>query len=170
MKAAPAKPRGLDSLGPRERDILARRAGGAPFKEIAFDLGISIKTVEYYWMKIKAKMGMGDVVQICRAWWEQERKTAGGAILGLMLMLALALPARAWECTLAWDPPRTNADQVAGYKLHWGWVFFGYTNSIDVGTNLVATITNLDRGSVYRFAATAYDASGHESPLQSRRS
>ncbi len=58
--------------------------------------------------------------------------------------------------------PSTNA---TGYKLWWGAASHNYTNAINAGTNLVVSFTNLVRGVRYYFAATAYDASGLDSPF-----
>jgi len=51
---------------------VSRRATGESFKEIAWSLKISLKTVEYHWAKLQMKLGKQDVVAICRWWWERE--------------------------------------------------------------------------------------------------
>ena len=57
--------------------------------------------------------------------------------------------------TLAWDASAsTNA---AGYFLYWGGASGSYTNRVDAGTNLQASVPGLERGQAYWFAATAYD-------------
>ena len=64
--------------------------------------------------------------------------------------------------TLAWDPsPGTNV--IAHYNVYWGSATRTYTNAVNVGTNLTATVTNLMAGPTYYFAATATDQSGLES-------
>jgi hypothetical protein len=40
--------------------------------------------------------------------------------------------------TLAWDPSACGT--AAGYQVHWGGAARDYTNSLDAGTNLVATV------------------------------
>lgn len=63
--------------------------------------------------------------------------------------------------TLAWDKsPSANA---VTYKVYWSRTPGSYTNSMAVGTNLTATVTNLIVGVEYFFAATASEASGLES-------
>ena len=61
---------------------------------------------------------------------------------------------------LAWDTPASSG--VVGYKIYWGAESRCYTNLVTT-TNLTATITNLQRGITYYFAATACTASGLES-------
>lgn len=59
----------------RQIEILDKRSQGITFKEIAYDLGVSIKTVEFHWAKLKQKLNanrrnkLQDVVAICRWWW-----------------------------------------------------------------------------------------------------
>jgi hypothetical protein len=63
--------------------------------------------------------------------------------------------------TLAWSPsPGTN---IAGYKVFCGGASRAYTNTINVGNVTNATISGLISGTVYYFAATAYDSSALES-------
>ena len=63
--------------------------------------------------------------------------------------------------SLAWDadPEKT----VAGYLVHYGSVSGVYTNSLNVGTNINATVPGLQEGATYYFAVTAYNADGLES-------
>jgi DNA-binding NarL/FixJ family response regulator len=44
-------------LSGRETEVLRRAAEGLSMKEIAFELGISTKTVEKYWCRIYEKTG-----------------------------------------------------------------------------------------------------------------
>lgn len=79
-----------------------------------------------------------------------------------MGMLWLARAALGASVSLAWDAsPGTNV--IAHYNVYWGRATRTYTNAVNVGTNLTATITNLIAGPTYHFAATATDASGLES-------
>jgi hypothetical protein len=63
--------------------------------------------------------------------------------------------------TLAWD--RSQEQDVAGYRLYYGTTSGHYTTMINVGSNTSSTVTNLEPGRTYYFAATAYDTSGNES-------
>lgn len=70
--------------------------------------------------------------------------------------------------TLTW--PASTDTSVAGYKVYYGVVSGVYTNSLDVGDATTATISNLIAGTNYYFAATAYTASGAESPFSNQKS
>jgi DNA-binding NarL/FixJ family response regulator len=50
-----------DKLTERQKAILRRRAEGICFKQIASELRVSVKTVEYHWTKIKFLVGFEDV-------------------------------------------------------------------------------------------------------------
>lgn len=67
--------------------------------------------------------------------------------------------------TLGWDaePPGT----VSGYYLYYGSASGVYTNKLDVGTNIMATVSNLMAGNNYFFAVSSHDADGLESVLSS---
>jgi hypothetical protein len=63
--------------------------------------------------------------------------------------------------TLAWD---ASIDQsVTGYRVYIGLAPGVYDTSIDVGTATTYTVTGLEAGRLYYFAATAYDQNGIES-------
>ena len=92
---------------------------------------------------------------------------------------------------LGWCPSSSATNEWIGYRIYWGsgavpdgWTptvygsgtncppiiistgtnwFRSYTNVVDVGTNLTATITNLATGAAYFFTSTAYDTNGLES-------
>ncbi len=53
-------------LTSREREVLQRLAEGRTTKEIAFDLGISIKTVETHRQQISAKLGMSSIAELTK--------------------------------------------------------------------------------------------------------
>lgn len=79
----------------------------------------------------------------------------------LTLCLLSCLTASAQSVKLAWDAsPSTN---VFNYSVYWGPGSRFYTNSINFGTNLTCTITNLVPYTTYWFAATAMDTNGVES-------
>lgn len=61
---------------------------------------------------------------------------------------------------LAWDP--SPDPSVVGYVVYWGVAHWTYTNSLSVGSNLQATITNLTLNTSYYFACTS-DAGGIQS-------
>lgn len=48
----------IEALTPRERDVLERLAGGNPNKAIAYDLGISSRTVEVHRASLMLKLGV----------------------------------------------------------------------------------------------------------------
>jgi hypothetical protein len=65
--------------------------------------------------------------------------------------------------TLAWDPgPETN---LAGYKLYYGAASGSYSAVVDVGNFTSLTISSLEAGKTYYFAATAYGTGGEESGM-----
>ncbi len=56
----------FDSLSPRERDVLTGVVAGRPNKVIAFDLGISSRTVEVYRAGLMAKSGAATLSHLVR--------------------------------------------------------------------------------------------------------
>ena len=56
----------LATLTPRERDVLKGLVAGNPNKVIAFDLGISPRTVEIYRANVMTKMKSGSLSQLVR--------------------------------------------------------------------------------------------------------
>ena len=65
--------------------------------------------------------------------------------------------------TLAWDPnPDSN---LAGYKVYYGYASGSYSFMVDVGNRTSLTISGLEAGRTYYFAATAYGPAGEESDL-----
>ena len=83
--------------------------------------------------------------------------------LGVVLVLAaLTVCAQGQtSVTLAWNP--AAGTNIAGYKLYYGLASRTYTNANNVGNATNATISSLINGTIYYFAATAYDTSGSES-------
>lgn len=75
--------------------------------------------------------------------------------------LLSAQPVQSAQVTLAWDPSGDAA--VTGYKLYWGVQGQQYALLADVGNSTSETIADLQPGTTYYFAATAYDVSGGES-------
>ncbi|MCK4987933.1 MAG: fibronectin type III domain-containing protein, partial [Desulfobacterales bacterium] len=74
----------------------------------------------------------------------------------------MPLPAAyAASVELEWDP--NTEPELAGYKIYWGTSSGNYGSSKDVGKTTIYTISGLDEGKTYYFAATAYDGSNNES-------
>jgi hypothetical protein len=76
-------------------------------------------------------------------------------------MATFAAAAHAASVDLEWDP--NTEPELAGYKIYWGTSSGNYSSSRDVGKTTVYTISGLDEGKTYYFAATAYDGSNNES-------
>jgi len=65
--------------------------------------------------------------------------------------------------TLAWDPnPEAN---LKGYKIYYGYTSGNYSFMVDVGNWTSLTISGLEAGKTYYFAATAYGPAGEESGM-----
>lgn len=57
---------GADPLTPRQREVLKRVAEGRSTKEIAFELSLSVKTVETHRAQIMERLGIRDVAGLVR--------------------------------------------------------------------------------------------------------
>jgi DNA-binding NarL/FixJ family response regulator len=55
-----------DALTARQREVLKLVAGGKSTKEIAFDLNLSVKTVETHRAQIMERLGIRDVAGLVR--------------------------------------------------------------------------------------------------------
>jgi hypothetical protein len=67
------------------------------------------------------------------------------------------------DVTLAWDPnPEAN---LKGYKVYYGSTGGNYSFMVDAGNRTSLTISGLEAGKTYYFAATAYGPAGEESDL-----
>ena len=53
-------------LTPRERNVLQKLAEGKSAKEIAFDLNLSIKTIETFRLKIQEKIGLHSIAELTK--------------------------------------------------------------------------------------------------------
>lgn len=79
-------------------------------------------------------------------------------LLSLFVSVSSAFSA---SVTLAWNQnPEPN---ILGYRLHYGTASRNYTTNVDVGNVTNGTISTLNNGTTYFFAATAYNTSGSES-------
>ncbi|MBW2430530.1 MAG: fibronectin type III domain-containing protein [Deltaproteobacteria bacterium] len=65
------------------------------------------------------------------------------------------------DVTVAWDA--NSESDLAGYMVYWGTTSGDYSDSEDVGITTQHTITGLQDGVKYYFAATAYDHDKYES-------
>lgn len=66
------------------------------------------------------------------------------------------------QATLTWDPPVVATD-VTGYMIHYGTASGAYSQSIDVGNTTSYTVSNLNDGQTYYFAATSYNRARQQS-------
>ncbi len=69
----------LESLTPRERDILALVTSGKPNKVMAADLGLSQRTVEIHRAHVMEKMGASSLAQLVRMTLDMEEGPASAA-------------------------------------------------------------------------------------------
>jgi hypothetical protein len=80
--------------------------------------------------------------------------------LVVSLVSFATIPAYAAQVTLSWD---ANSDPtLASYRVHYGTQSRNYSQSLDVGNQTTCTVSDLQDGITYYFAATAY-SSGEES-------
>src|SRR3954451_4518045 len=70
--AAPVADPELDQLTPREREVLRLIARGYAYKEVARDLGISVKTVETHVSSVLRKLQLSSRHQLAR--WASDRR------------------------------------------------------------------------------------------------
>jgi len=83
------------------------------------------------------------------------------AIMVAMLISGLVPSSFAAQANLAWDA--SPSPGVAGYKLLYGTSSRNYTQSLDVGNTTSYTVTGLDEGKKYYFAAAAYNSASVQS-------
>lgn len=82
-------------------------------------------------------------------------------IAALVLGAMQATSGQSAPVTLMWNPNRER--DIAGYRLYYGTDPCAYTDMIDVGNTVTATVSNLPKGIVHFFAVTAYNTAGFES-------
>jgi hypothetical protein len=81
------------------------------------------------------------------------------ALISLILFSPPGLYAA--EVTLAWDP--STDPNVTGFRVYYGTSNHSYQFNDDAGKNTTVTVSNLQDGTTYYFAVTAYNAAGIES-------
>ena len=81
-----------------------------------------------------------------------------------LLLIPLSVQnAHGADVTLAWDP---NLEaNLKGYKVYYGSASGNYSFMVDVGNWTSLTISGLEAGKTYYFAATAYGPAGEESGM-----
>ncbi len=82
-------------------------------------------------------------------------------LLAVLFSLAFPVLSYADSVTLKWSA-NTESD-LAGYKLYVGTASRTYEHNTDVGNVITETVVNLNEGTTYYFAVTAYDTSDCES-------
>jgi FixJ family two-component response regulator len=68
----------LESLTPREREVLGMVASGKPNKIMASDLGVSQRTVEIHRARVMEKMGANSLAQLVRMVMDLDAKAITG--------------------------------------------------------------------------------------------
>ena len=77
-------------------------------------------------------------------------------------------PSGSDSVTLAWDANDSTGDpatNTVGYRLYMGTSSGSYSQTTNLGNTTTATVSSLNPGSTYYFAATALNAAGVESPI-----
>jgi hypothetical protein len=91
-----------------------------------------------------------------------------GVVFFSLLCVAPMTQAQEAQVRLAWDPPNYSVNDMpvvalAGYKLYYWQQHWEVPASIDVGSKTAFTLTHLETGQPYTFAATTYNIAGDES-------
>jgi hypothetical protein len=81
------------------------------------------------------------------------------------LLALLASPALAAQLTLSWE--KSSSPDAVGSTIHYGTASGSYNTVVDAGDSQEMTISGLEIGQTYYFAAKAYDNSGSESGFDS---
>lgn len=85
--------------------------------------------------------------------------------LALLLLGFPAFAATPGTVAVAWN--RNPEADVTGYKIYWGTVSRQYTQVLDVGNAVQATLTGLTNGQTYFCSVKAYNSSAQESAFSS---
>jgi hypothetical protein len=86
-------------------------------------------------------------------------------LLTILVSLLIVSNTSAADVTLTWN--KNSETHISGYKLYYGTSTRNYSKVLDAGNLTTYTITNLNQGTQYFIAATAYDAHGNESGYSS---
>ncbi len=70
------------------------------------------------------------------------------------ICLAMAVSVQAADVTLAWDA--NSESYLEGYRVHYGTTSKTYTTTIDAQNVTQYTVPDLEEGTMYFFAVTAY--------------
>src|SRR4051794_35169656 len=93
-----------------------------------------------------------------RCWWQ---RFGVGLVIVLAGFFACTVAKAVSSVSLEWSP---NTDpSVAGYHLYFGGESRSYTNVVNAGGSVLASVDGLVEGKTYYFAVTAYDEFGDES-------
>lgn len=68
----------LESLTPREREVLLLMTAGKPNKVMAYELGVSQRTVEIHRARVMEKSGASSLAQLVRMIMDQDLRSTGG--------------------------------------------------------------------------------------------
>ena len=83
-------------------------------------------------------------------------KVFGSLVLAGMLGFFPGIStAQVVQVTLAWED--STSPNLGGYTLHYGRSSRNYSTSVDVGNQTRYTLTDLEAGTTYYFAVSAYD-------------
>ena len=82
-------------------------------------------------------------------------------LAAVLLPLAWATLSYSAQVTLAWNA--NKEPDLAGYRIYYGTSSGVYPFEVDLGKNTGCSISSLQEGTTYFFAATAYDTDGNES-------
>jgi hypothetical protein len=86
----------------------------------------------------------------------------------LVAITSMPFAAVGANVTLSWNP--SSNELVTGYNIYYGTASGDYSDRVSTGNTTSVTLSNLVEGTTYFFAATAYDASGQESPFSNEAS
>ena len=88
---------------------------------------------------------------------------SGLILLAVFLLLILILPHTAYSAQISLEWDANTEPNLAGYKIHYGVSSGDYDNTVDIGNYTSCTISELQEGQTYYFAASAYDLNGNQS-------
>jgi DNA-binding CsgD family transcriptional regulator len=145
----------------RQKQILVKIANDEGRKEIAYSLGITVKCVDWHIKQMRKDNKLGGIASMVRY-------AIRLGLVSLCCMLMVFSVEALQNVTLSWGPSLST--NVTGYKVYWGSESGFYTNQLDAGNVLTATVSNLVEGVTYYFVATAYNNAGMESDFSNEAS